>query len=559
MPSSPIGPCSSGSTTVRSPDAAAASTAPATPTCRPVRGATAARPARRPARPGRPSASAQCPSRPMPIGVIRYRAGSTAASTWAAVTQLTSCSADCPPNSTTRWIRSALIGSTVPFGAGEDPGIRRGRAPPAARCAVPDVDARRRRRSTPVRWRPGQLFVPLVAERDGHDFVGAAAAAGAAATLGSRSDRHVDHGRRGRRHRRRADGARRRGRATGSTPTVVGITGSVGKTSTKDLVPRRRRRRAAGGGQRAQLQQRAGPAGHDPRRARRHRGARARDGHARVRRDRPAVRRRPARHRRRDGGGAVAHRARRWHRRRRPGQGRARRGAPGRRAPRSSTPTTSGSRRWPPRTAAGVITFGRSDAADVRISGLDARRTAPAPASTSTRRGGAPRSRSASAAPTWRSNAAAALAVAGVRRCRHRRRRRRRCPALRSARCGCNCSPPSAGGLVINDAYNANPTSMLAALDALAAVDAERRVAVLGGMAELADPDAAHRAVAARARRARRRADRRRHRSLRHRAADTGRGASRAVGPIGPGDGRARQGQPGVRARAAGRPPRRLT
>jgi UDP-N-acetylmuramoyl-tripeptide--D-alanyl-D-alanine ligase len=57
-----------------------------------------------------------------------------------------------------------------------------------------------------------------------------------------------------------------------------------------------------------------------------------------------------------------------------------------------------------------------------------------------------------------------------------------------------------AGGLVINDAYNANPTSMTAALDALAAVSATRRIAVLGGMAELADPDAAHLAVAAHAR-----------------------------------------------------------
>ncbi len=49
------------------------------------------------------------------------------------------------------------------------------------------------------------------------------------------------------------------------------------------------------------------------------------------------------------------------------------------------------------------------------------------------------------------------------------------------------------GGLVINDAYNANPTSMAAALDALAAVDADRRVAVLGLMAELDDPVPAHR------------------------------------------------------------------
>ena len=39
---------------------------------------------------------------------------------------------------------------------------------------------------------------------------------------------------------------------------------------------------------------------------------------------------------------------------------------------------------------------------------------------------------------------------------------------------------------VINDAYNANPTSMRAALDALVDVPAEgRRIAVLGDMAEL--------------------------------------------------------------------------
>lgn len=41
------------------------------------------------------------------------------------------------------------------------------------------------------------------------------------------------------------------------------------------------------------------------------------------------------------------------------------------------------------------------------------------------------------------------------------------------------------GVVVVNDAYNANPTSMQAALEALAAMAAERRVAVLGVMAEL--------------------------------------------------------------------------
>ena len=35
--------------------------------------------------------------------------------------------------------------------------------------------------------RPGELFVPIVADRDGHDFIGAAVAAGAAATLTSRA------------------------------------------------------------------------------------------------------------------------------------------------------------------------------------------------------------------------------------------------------------------------------------------------------------------------------------------------------------------------------------
>jgi UDP-N-acetylmuramoyl-tripeptide--D-alanyl-D-alanine ligase len=51
--------------------------------------------------------------------------------------------------------------------------------------------------------------------------------------------------------------------------------------------------------------------------------------------------------------------------------------------------------------------------------------------------------------------------------------------------------------LVVNDAYNANPTSMAAALRALARLPARRRVAVLGLMAELGpSSDQEHRAVA---------------------------------------------------------------
>lgn len=56
------------------------------------------------------------------------------------------------------------------------------------------------------------------------------------------------------------------------------------------------------------------------------------------------------------------------------------------------------------------------------------------------------------------------------------------------------------GARVLNDAYNAGPASMRAALDSLAHLPARRRVAVLGTMAELgSDEDEAHRGVAAQA------------------------------------------------------------
>lgn len=86
---------------------------------------------------------------------------------------------------------------------------------------------------------PGCLFVPLVADRDGHDFVEDALAAGAVAHLthepslvssgvairvGDTSTALLDLG----------SAARRSIGATGGR--VVGVTGSVGKTSTKDLL-----------------------------------------------------------------------------------------------------------------------------------------------------------------------------------------------------------------------------------------------------------------------------------------------------------------------------------
>ena len=59
----------------------------------------------------------------------------------------------------------------------------------------------------------------------------------------------------------------------------------------------------------------------------------------------------------------------------------------------------------------------------------------------------------------------------------------------------------ASGAVLINDAYNANPMSMAAGLRSLATVDRSRRVAVLGVMAELGDRVAAeHAAIAALAR-----------------------------------------------------------
>jgi UDP-N-acetylmuramoyl-tripeptide--D-alanyl-D-alanine ligase len=81
--------------------------------------------------------------------------------------------------------------------------------------------------------RPGQLYVPIVAERDGHDFIPAALAAGASAYLTAREpvggtairvpDTAAALLRLGAFARERVGGA-------------IGVTGSVGKTTTKDLL-----------------------------------------------------------------------------------------------------------------------------------------------------------------------------------------------------------------------------------------------------------------------------------------------------------------------------------
>ncbi len=82
--------------------------------------------------------------------------------------------------------------------------------------------------------RPGQLFVPVVAERDGHAFVADALARGAAAYLTSREP----EGGTAIVVRDTAVALQAAGRlARGRLPEpVIGVTGSVGKTSVKDLL-----------------------------------------------------------------------------------------------------------------------------------------------------------------------------------------------------------------------------------------------------------------------------------------------------------------------------------
>lgn len=88
----------------------------------------------------------------------------------------------------------------------------------------------------------GELFVPLVAERDGHDFIEAAVAAGAGAYLTARGPTDEPDSPVGSATAIRVDdtmdaftrlGAAARDRLP---EAVIGITGSVGKTSVKDLL-----------------------------------------------------------------------------------------------------------------------------------------------------------------------------------------------------------------------------------------------------------------------------------------------------------------------------------
>jgi UDP-N-acetylmuramoyl-tripeptide--D-alanyl-D-alanine ligase len=340
--------------------------------------------------------------------------------------------------------------------------------------------------------RPGQLFVPIVAERDGHDFIDSALAAGAAAYLTSRAPGagtaiQV------------ADTARAlmelgRWARDRLTARVVGITGSVGKTSTKDLVVG-----AVGVGQRVAANERSFNneqglpvtilgAPDDAEVLVLEMGMR---GFGEIRRlcdvGRPSIGVVTAvgrSHTSLVGGIDSVARAKRELVEALPSDG-------------TAVLNADDEHVLPMRdhTTASVLTFGTTAVADVRADAIELDELAHARFTVRSPWGTVP-VRLAVSGRHMVLNATAAIAVAGVLGV----------PvadaagALATTRISAmrmDTRRTLAGATVINDAYNANPMSMRAALETLAALPAGRHVAILGEMAELDDPLAAHAEVAA--------------------------------------------------------------
>ncbi len=336
---------------------------------------------------------------------------------------------------------------------------------------------------------PGDLFVALPGERvDGGTFAADALRAGAwgvlaapgwareAAALGA------DGAVLAAEHPVASLGALARAWRRDLAAHVIAVTGSVGKTSTKDLDRGADRPAPHGGRQPRQLQHRDRPAARAARRAAGHRGARARAGDARLRPDRRADRdlraRRRRDHERRPGppradGVAGGRRARQGRAARRDAR-RRRRGRPVRRAAARALP------------APGRSTWSRSARAATSTS--RARRCAaarcPTPCRSTTSWSPAPTASSS----TCRSTRATTCSTRSPPRPPRGRSGcgRRAASTCASARSAGERVVLARGATVVNDCYNANPLSMRAALDDLATQDpAGRRVAVLGDMLEL--------------------------------------------------------------------------
>jgi UDP-N-acetylmuramoyl-tripeptide--D-alanyl-D-alanine ligase len=142
-------------------------------------------------------------------------------------------------------------------------------------------------------------------------------------------------------------------------------------------------------------------------------------------------------------------------------------------------------------TAASVVTYGLSG--DVRISEIALDDLA-RPSFRVETPWGTGRVQLAVSGVHMASNAAAAIAIAGV----VEGRIDAAVDALSSATVSgmrMEVSRAPSGAVIVNDAYNANPDSMRAALEALSQIQADRRIAVLGLMAELDEPAVGHQRV----------------------------------------------------------------
>lgn len=338
--------------------------------------------------------------------------------------------------------------------------------------------------------RPGQLFVPLEADRDGHEFIPAALGRGAAAYLtrrpaGAGTAVVVDD---------TAAALLRLGAwaRTRLPDDVVGITGSVGKTSTKDLAAA-----AVGAGRRVWANRRSFnndqglpvtilDAPDDTEVLVVEMGMRGFGEISRlceVARPRIGVVTMVAEaHSERVGGVEGVQRAKSELVRALPHGGVA--------VLNADDPRVAAMAGW---TDADVLTFGEEAGADVRLTDvrLDARAR---PSARLCSPWGEVDVRLAVSGRHMLANAAAALAVAGVLGVDL---------AAAAANLGdAELSPmrmhlieaPS-GALVLDDSYNANPTSMRAAILALSELPAHRRLAVVGVMAELEDAAQRHQEI----------------------------------------------------------------
>ena len=146
-------------------------------------------------------------------------------------------------------------------------------------------------------------------------------------------------------------------------------------------------------------------------------------------------------------------------------------------------------------TDARVLTFGESVAADMRV--VDARVDGSTLVFDYASQWGDGRCRLPVPGVHMATNAAAALLAAAVCGCDVAAA----ADSMRNAR----MSPMRmavhavAGRTLLDDSYNSSPTSAIAALNTLAAMPAARRIAVLGTMAEIDEPERRHRDVAAHA------------------------------------------------------------